>query len=125
MLHDELQPDFVIGNMATDLVDLTLEFCNKEDGKPPRFPKNMYNSFVTELVNLALEIQHNVCVANSNRVDAKDRAKLQGDAMGDCVCLEKDVFVAYRRGWISAKQFLRWQKLICNLHWKIFNWSNM
>lgn len=88
-MEEKLQPDFVLGNMATDLVDLTLQFCNKQDGKPPRFPKNMYESFVTQIVNLALGIQHKVCVANAKHSNSSKRLELQEDAIGDCVCLEK------------------------------------
>lgn len=122
-MEEKLQPDFVLGNMATDLVDLTLQFCNKQDGKPPRFPKNMYESFVTQIVNLALGIQHKVCVANAKHSNSTKRLELQEDAIGDCVCLEKDIMSAYRRGWISEKQLTKWQALICNLHWKLFNWA--
>lgn len=39
MLKEELQPDFAIGNMATDLVEMTLQICNKQEDKTLRFPK--------------------------------------------------------------------------------------
>ena len=124
-MKEELQPDFVIGNMATDLVEMTLQICNKQEDKTLRFPKVMYSSYVAELVNLALEIQKLVCVANSIRNDKAKRQLLQENAIGNCVCLEKDILLALKRGWISEKQFTRWQKLICNLHWKLFNWLKM
>lgn len=117
-----LQPDFIIGNMATDLVDLTLQMCRTEEGKTPRFPKRFYSSFVEIMIDCALNIQRCVCQANTEKISQYDKIRNQETALGDCVCLEKLVFIALRRKWISEKQFRTWQKLICNLHWKIFNW---
>lgn len=47
-MKEELQPDFVIGNMATDLVEMTLQICNKQEDKTLRFPKVMYSSYIAE-----------------------------------------------------------------------------
>lgn len=121
-MKGELQPDFVIGNMTTDLVDLTLQMCRTEEEKTPRFPKRFYSSYVDEIVKYALDIQRCVCQANSIQMSKYRRIDFQEIAIGDCVCLEKLVLIALNKGWISEKQFTKWQKLICNLHWKIHNW---
>lgn len=120
-----LQPDFVIGNMATELIDLTLQMCRVDEGKTPRFPRKFYSSYVDELVKLSIDIQKYVCWANSKKTNKERRVELQETAIGDCVCLEKLVLVAFGKGWVSEKQFTKWQKLICNLHWKIHNWMTL
>lgn len=49
--------EFGLGNMADDLVSLTLELCGKADDRNPRFPRLFYPSFVTRTINTALDIQ--------------------------------------------------------------------
>lgn len=58
-MNDCTNPDFRLGNMATDLVDYTLELCNKNEDGTLRFPKRMYDSYVTHIVNLSLGIDDN------------------------------------------------------------------
>lgn len=125
VLKEGLQPDFVIGNIATDLVELTLDLCNKDENHNPRFPKRMYNSYVKRIMDLTLDIQCDVCEANSIKIDKSHRCELQEDALGKCVSLEKLVFISFKKGWISEKQLVKWTKLICNLHWKIYNWMKV
>lgn len=48
--------DFAIGNMADDLVKLTLELCGKTEEKTPRFPRLFYPSYVTRIIDTALDI---------------------------------------------------------------------
>lgn len=124
-MQGELQPNFVIGNMATDLIDFTLQMCRIEENKTSRFPKKFYSSYVDEIVKYTLNIQHCVCQANSAKMSKYRRIDFQEIAIADCVCLEKLVLIALNKGWISEKQFTKWQKLICNLHWKIHNWMKV
>jgi hypothetical protein len=124
-LKEGLQPNFVIGNIATDLVELTLDLCNKDENHTPRFPKRMYDSYIKRIMDLTLDIQCDVCEANSIKIDRSHRCELQEDALGKCVSLEKLVFVTFKKGWISEKQLIKWTELICNLHWKIYNWMKV
>ena len=119
---NKLQPNFQIGNLATDLVDLTLEYCTRYEDQNPRFPKRMYESYVTQIVNLSLQIHKNICEANSIKTAKQKRHLLQEISCGDCTSLEKLIFIALKRGWISKKQHIRWQSLICDLHFKITKW---
>lgn len=118
----KLNPDFKIGNLATDLVAYTLDICNKEDGKPPRFPAKYYDSYVTEIVRSAITLHKKVCYANAKRVSEAKRAEAQEDAIGECVNLEHLILLAYDRGWISDKQHSFWQNQICGLHYMIIRW---
>ena len=118
----KLQPDFHVGNMATDLVEVTLQMCSKYEDHPPRFPKRMYDSYVTQIVKLSLDIHQNICEANSIKNSKSKREELQYLALGECSSMEKLVHIALKRGWISEKQHTRWQRKICDLHFKILRW---
>ena len=120
----KLQPDFIIGNLATDLVELTIQYCTKYENTPPRFPKRMYDSYVTHIVNLSLMIHLNIHEANSVRKSKEERYRLQNKAVGECSSMEKLIYIAFKRGWISNKQHSKWQRLICNLHFRILNWMD-
>ena len=43
--------------MTDDLVDTTLELCEKDENKTLRFPKVLYSSYVKRIVETALDIQ--------------------------------------------------------------------
>ena len=115
--------EFETGLMADDLVDLTLTLCGKDDERNPRFPRNFYASYVTRIVNTALDIQEAVFLANDDRENSwRDRKRYQSRAEAKCVYLNHLIRVAWNKGWISDKQQERWQGLTSSLRWKIFNW---
>lgn len=68
-MGDCSNPDFRLGNMATELVDYTLELCNKNEDGTLRFPKRMYESYVTCIVNLSLDILKEIFATNAIRDD--------------------------------------------------------
>lgn len=53
--------------MADDLVELTLQLCGKDQDHAPRFPERFYDSYVTRIVDTALDIQEAVSLANDDR----------------------------------------------------------
>lgn len=116
--------DFKLGNMATALVDYTLDLCGKDDDKTLRFPSRLYDSYVSELVRSALSIHKEICYANSVRNDVSRRKQSQEKAVGEAVNLEHLILSAYRKGWISSKQHTTWQRKICDLHFGIINWMS-
>lgn len=120
----KLQSDFKIGNMAIELVEYTLEICNKDDKGNPRFPARLYESYVTEFVRSAIAIHRCICYANSVRHDASRRIPAQEQADGEAVNLEHLILTAYHKGWISEKQHTQWQTKICNLHYSLLNWMS-
>lgn len=113
--------DFAIGNMADDLVKLTLELCGKTEEKTPRFPRLFYPSYVTRIIDTALDIQENIFEANEIRIGA-ERLGCQRTATEKCVYLNHLVRVANELGYISEKQRDRWQKLTTSLKWGIVAW---
>lgn len=115
--------EFQIGNMADDLVELTLQLCGKDQDHTPRFPERFYDSYVTRIVDTALDIQEAVSLANDDRENSlPERRRLQGRAEAKCVYLNHLIRVAWRFGWISDKQQTRWQGLTAALRYKIYNW---
>lgn len=106
--QSKLNPDFKIGNLATDLVAYTLDICNKQDEGTPRFPQKYYDSYVTEIVKSAIQIHKNVCYANAVKLDALRRIARQEEAQAECVNLEHLILIAYDKGWISEKQHTTW-----------------
>ena len=123
--QSKLNPDFKIGNLATDLVAYTLEICNKKDVGTLRFPEKYYDSYVTEIVRSAIQLHKNVCYANAVRLDTLRRTARQEEAQAECVNLEHLILIAYDRGWISEKQHHHWQTLICDLHYMIIRWMSV
>ena len=101
-----------------------MDMCNKDENKKPRFPAKFYTSYVPYMVNLSISILRSVDMANLNSTDAEERLKLQEKAMGDCVTLNKLIYVAYKKGWISEKQFKFWQKKTCCVYWTTKSWSS-
>ena len=49
MARKENDEKFRVGNMADDLLDLTLDLCNKDQERNPRFPARLYDSYVADL----------------------------------------------------------------------------
>ena len=117
-----ISADFVLGNMTDDLVDLTCEFCGKEEDKTLRFPKFMYPSYVDRTMKTALDIQEHIIIANAMQSSSNERRYHQDIAKGKCILMEHLIGIAYRRKYISRKQHDRWQKLNADIHWKLFNW---
>lgn len=115
--------DFRLGNMAADLVDYTLELCNKDETGTPRFPKRMYDSYVTCIVNLSLDILKEVFATNAVRNDTDVRKKHRERILGKCGAMAKLVFLAFKRGWISDKQNTAWQKKINSIYFVVLHWK--
>ena len=120
----KLCEDFKLGNMATALVDYTLDICGKDEDKTPRFPSRLYDSYVSELIRSAVSIHREVCYANAVRNDVSRRKLAQEKAIGEAVNLEHLILSAYHKGWISSKQHLNWHRKICDLHFGIINWMS-
>lgn len=116
--------DFKLGNMATSLVDYTLDICGKDEDKTTRFPSRLYDSYVSELVRSALSIHKEICCANAVRNDTSRRKVSQEKAVGEAVNLEHLILSAYHKGWISSKQHYNWQRKICDLHYGIIKWMS-
>lgn len=123
--ESKLNPNFKIGNLATDLVAYTLDICNRKDEGTPRFPTKYYDSYVSEIVKSAIHLHKNVCYANAVRLDTERRRARQEEAQAECVNLEHLILIAYDKGWISEKQHRTWQTLICDLHYMIIRWMNV
>ena len=49
--------DFLLGNMADDLLSLTLDLCRRKDSSTPRFPRLLYDSYVNQIIQAAILIQ--------------------------------------------------------------------
>lgn len=113
--------EFGLGNMADDLVSLTLELCGKADDRNPRFPRLFYPSFVTRTINTALDIQELIIEANEIRI-GEARRTAQQQATAKCVYLNHLARIAYERGYISEKQRDRWQKLTTAIKWATVHW---
>lgn len=56
--------DFKLGNMADDLVNLSIEMCGKADDQNPRFPRLLYPTYVDRLMTTALDIQELLIESN-------------------------------------------------------------
>lgn len=112
---------FEIGNLADDLVFVTLEICGKSEDKNPRFPRLFYPTFVDRIIKDALDIHEKVFEANE-RLRDDGRESAQRDAECKCVALNHLIRVAFERGYISEKQRDRWQKLVTALRFSIRRW---
>lgn len=113
--------DFLLGNMADDLLDLTLNLCGRKDSSTPRFPRLLYDGYVSQIIEASVLIQKNIIIANE-LPRADKRKSLQEEASYTCVWLTHMIRVAGQNGWISSKQQEQWQKLVVNIKWKIISW---
>ncbi len=110
--------------MADDLLSLTLQLCGKKEDVTPRFPRLLYDGYVTEIVRSAVTIQRDIIAANEIKRSQQpgERARLQREACEYCVWLVHMIRVAKDNGWISEKQRTRWSKLTTSLKWKVVAW---
>ena len=122
-MGDCSNPDFRLGNTAAELVDYTLELCNKNEDGTLRFPKRMYESYVTCIVNLSLDILKEIFATNAIRDDETLRKRRREIILGKCASMAKLVFLAYKRGWISDKQNTTWQKKINSVYFVVSRWK--
>ena len=75
--------DFRIGNLADDLLCLTLELCGKDAAHTPRFPVRFYDSLVKEIIGAALQIHEAVFLANEDReIGYAERRRLKARSSG-------------------------------------------
>lgn len=116
-------PDFRLGNMATDLVEFTLDMCNKNENGTLRFPRRMYESYVKRIVDLSLDILQGIFEVNAVRNDMQTRKKRRELIVGRCAAMAKLAFVAYKKGWISDKQNTKWQKKINAIYYIVLRWQ--
>lgn len=107
--------------MADDLVSLTLELCGRAEDNKPRFPRLFYPSYVTRLINTALDVQELIIEANEIRL-GETRRTAQQQAAAKCVYLNHLIRIAHERGYISEKQRDRWQKLVTAVKWATVKW---
>lgn len=117
--------DFALCGMVDDLLNLTLEMCDRY-GKRPRTPKRLHRSLVDRIVLTACAIQEETILANETELAVQtrtDRLALQKEAMKHCVVLRHQARILAERGYISEKQCERWQKLIVAVYWKLFAWA--
>lgn len=123
-MTDKLFANFIIGNLATDLIDLTIKMCVRDSkSKTYRFPVVLYPSYVKDLMTSAVNIHRYVCDANSLEVSDPERNKQRRRAMGECAHISGMVFSCLKKGWISEKQHDTWQKLIGSIFWKLRAWK--
>lgn len=115
------KPDFALGLMCDDLVDLTVKMCGTKQDKCTRFPKYLYPTYVNRILSTALDIQSDVFVANDSKI-GEYRFGLQKDAAAKCTYLNHLIRISVCNGWISEKQRDRWQKLCTDTRFKILNW---
>lgn len=122
-MTDCSNPDFKLGNMASGLVDYTLSICNKDNDNKPRFPKRLYDSYVSKIVTLSIEILEGVFATNTVRDDMTVRKEHRETVLGKCGAMAKLVFTAYKNGWISDKQNTQWQKQINSIYFVVNKWK--
>lgn len=120
-LDAELQPNFQIGQMVDDLVEITIDLCVKKHDKEYRFPYKIYNTYVDRIMNTILDIQQDIFIANGLR--SEKREQLRQDAYTKCIYVLHLMRISNNKGWISDKQYERWTKLTVNLKYKIKNWK--
>lgn len=113
--------DFLLGNMADDLLSLTLDLCGRKDSSTPRFPRLLYDSYVNQIIQAAILIQKNIIIANELPRSAR-RKELQQEAASTCIWLTHMIRIAGQHGWVSSKQQEQWQNLVVNIKWKIVAW---
>lgn len=112
---------FKLGNMADDLLCLTLDLCGRDDNHNPRFPLMFYPSLVTQIVNVTLEIQQSVILANEEYFGV-ERLNAQKKTAARCKLLNHLIRVMKERGYISDKQRDRWQSLVTSIYWACKRW---
>lgn len=122
-MTDCSNPDFRLGNMATELVEYTLALCNKDDNGSPRFPKRMYGSYVKRIVDLSLDILQEIFETNAVRNNSAIRKEHRESILGKSGAMSKLVFIAYKKGWISDKQNTTWQKKINSIYFVVLRWE--
>ena len=110
-----------MGNMADDLLELTLTMCGRDEHKTPRFPALLYNGYVSEIIGAAVTIHKDIIMANEMRLGENRTAKQQ-EAAATCVWLNHLIRAAAYKGWISEKQRDRWQSLGSAVKFKTINW---
>lgn len=113
--------EFVLANMADDLVDLTLQLCGKVEDRTPRFPRLFYGNYVNRLINKACNIQEYIIEANEFP-KGEIRKELQIKARAECVSLNHLIRISWQKGWISEKQRDTWQKLTVAIKFSIIRW---
>lgn len=120
-MKESLQSDFVIGNIAKDLMIETFRICGKKQDKKPRFPK-VLQRYVDLMCETAIEIHKTVCLVNSSR-DLQKRRLFIEDSKGLCIHLSHLIDVSYSGRWISEKQHDRWLGLVNAVYWKLLHWK--
>lgn len=113
--------DFALGNMADDLLELTLTMCGKNEKKTPRFPVLLYNGYVSEILGAAATIHKDIIMANEMRL-GENRIAKQQEAAATCVWLNHLIRASTNKGWISEQQRDRWQSLVSAIKFKTINW---
>ena len=114
--------DFRVGNMSTELLEYTLDICNKDENKRPRFPERLYSSYVHEMISLSVGILEDVFFANAIRYKPVQRIEKKEQALGKLTALAKLIFIAFKKGWISDEQHTAWQKKVVPLYYIILRW---
>lgn len=111
-----------MGNLADDLLELTLTMCGKDESKTPRFPRALYTGYVDQLLLAVVNIHKDVITANEMVVGGEKRLAAQQEAAVLCVWVNHMIRAASNKGWISEKQRDRWQGLVSALKFKIVKW---
>lgn len=111
--------DFILGQMCDNLVAQTLNAIKPGSRSP--FPKYIYNSLTTQLINTALTIQHNVITANEMRICDVRKQRIH-EAMEECVYLNHLIRICHEQKWLSEKQRDNLIQLTHNIKYKSKNW---
>ena len=122
-MTDAFAQDFRLGNLAAELLEYTLDMCNKDVTGTPRFPARLYDSYVNRIADLALDILSGIHAANAVRDDADIRKRHRESVLGKCGAMAKLVFIAFKKGWISDKQNTTWQKKINTVYFVAMKWK--
>ena len=120
-MKESLQSNFVIGNLAKDLMIETFRICGKKQDKKPRFPI-VLQRYVDLMCETSINIHKSVCLANSSR-DSGKRKSYIADSKGLCVHLSHLIDIAFSGRWISEKQHDKWLGLVNAIYWKLLYWQ--
>lgn len=113
---------FIIGQLALELVEYTIERCGKRKDKGGNFPYRLYNTLVDRILTYSLDIHEYVVLANSENVNSNVRIEYQKKALGLTIAMKQLIRVCYEKRWITPKQQEIWVGKIVTIMYKIKNW---
>ena len=119
--HSIRKREFGLITKVGKMLEITLELCNKDEDKTPRYPERLYNGYVSKMIEISVSIQGNIIVANEMERGA-ERTEMQKEASRNCLWLNHLIRIAYKKNWISEKQRDRWQEAVTNVKTTTDHW---